>query len=64
MAVELAVSGENGQSYHRLSRRRLVAGLVAELRRIILRSGEPMPQVAVRIRDPQEERQFTRDELG
>lgn len=45
MAVEIAANGENGKTYKLLNRRRLVAGALTELRRIVTRSDEPLPDV-------------------
>lgn len=51
MAVGIAVSGENGKTYQVLTRRRMVAGVLAELRRIVTRSDEPLPDVTIRPAD-------------
>ncbi|MBS1252626.1 MAG: Glucose 1-dehydrogenase 2 [Anaerolineales bacterium] len=47
-AVEIAANGENGKTYKVLTRRRLVAGALAELWRIVTRSDEPLPDVDIR----------------
>lgn len=51
MAVDIAASGKNGKVYKLFSRRRMMAGVLAEARRIVTRNREPMPDVTIRRRE-------------
>lgn len=55
MAVEIAANGENGKTYKVLNRRRMLAGVLAEVRRIVTRSDEPMPEVNIHFAEPASE---------
>jgi hypothetical protein len=51
LAVRLAADGQNGKIYRVLGRRRMMAGLLAELRRMITRSDVPLPEVNIHLRE-------------
>jgi NAD(P)-dependent dehydrogenase (short-subunit alcohol dehydrogenase family) len=50
MAVDIAAEGKNGETYKYLTRWRLASGVLREIRRMVSRSDEPLPEVVFRHR--------------